>query len=126
MLKPYVACSVENCTHNMKGQCMASKISVYNEETSGISSSHEDTQCQSFKARNTVGDMIGAFHNSNITGTIAAYVNTDTKITPEVECFVTKCRFWETGNSCNAGQIHITGESARKEADTDCATFEAK
>lgn len=124
---PKVRCTVDQCTHYMPGdQCMAAKISVYNNEGNGKSSDIEDTQCKSFHHRKTVGDMIGAFHNANIGGTMTAAFTDGTQITPVVECFVNNCKHWQSGGYCVAENIDIAGANAAKTADTDCRTFAAK
>ncbi len=67
MSNPIVKCTVDQCSHYMPGdQCMAAKISIYNEEATGKSEQVKDTQCKSFHDRKTMGDMIGALHNANI------------------------------------------------------------
>lgn len=127
MSNPEVKCSVDSCTHYMPGdQCMAAKISVYNDEESGSSSTSEDTLCKSFHPRKSVGDMVGAFHNANIGGTISAPFIGGTQITPQVECFVKNCRHWDNQNHCEAKTIHVMGTNASTTSDTDCNTFEAR
>ncbi len=124
MLNPIVKCTVDQCTHYMPGdQCMAAKISIYNEEDSGESETSRDTQCKSFHHRKTMGDMVGAFHNANIGGTISAAFLDGTQVTPTVECFVNNCRFWHSNNLCNAHHIEVDGVNAAKTTDTDCKTF---
>ena len=107
-------------------QCMAAKVSIYNEETSGESEKSRDTQCKSFHHRKTMGDMMGAFHNANIGGTISAAFLDGTQVTPVVECFVNNCKYWESNNLCNARHIDVSGVNAAKTTDTDCSTFEEK
>jgi len=125
MSNPMVKCSVDQCTHYMPGeQCMAAKISVYNDELKGDSGKPQDTLCKAFHHRKTMGDMVGAFHNANIGGTMSAAFLEGTQITPAVECFVNNCKFWDNGNYCNAESIHVAGPNASKTADTDCETFE--
>lgn len=124
---PMVKCTVDQCTHYMPGdQCMAAKISVYNDEGTGASSSSSDTQCKSFHHRKTMGDMVGALHNANWGGTISAAFVDGKQITPNVECFVDNCKYWESGNFCSAGEIKVSGPHAGKTSDTDCATFVTK
>lgn len=125
MTNPKVKCTVDQCTHYMPGdQCMAAKISVYNEEDTGSSDKSRETQCKSFHHRKTVGDMLGALHNANVGGTISAAFIDGTQITPVVECFVNNCNYWHSNNLCSASQIHVVGENAGKTEDTDCYTFE--
>ena len=127
MSNPIVKCTVDQCTHYMPGdQCMAAKISVYNDEMEGNSAKSADTQCKAFHHRKTVGDMIGALHNANVGGSVSAAFLEGTKITPAVECFVNECKFWDNGNYCGADQIHVTGTNASKTTDTDCETFKKK
>ncbi len=127
MSNPIVKCVVDQCTHYMPGdQCMAAKVSIYNEETSGKSEKSRDTQCKSFHHRKTMGDMMGAFHNANIGGTISAAFLDGTQVTPVVECFVNNCKYWESNNLCNARHIDVSGVNAAKTTDTDCSTFEEK
>ncbi len=124
---PKVKCTVDQCTHYMPGdQCMAAKISVYNDETSGVSQTSQDTQCKSFHHRKTMGDMIGALHNANIGGAVSAAFLDGTQVTPVVECFVNNCAHWENNNLCNASGIEVAGENAAKSPDTDCETFKEK
>ncbi|MCX7780991.1 MAG: DUF1540 domain-containing protein [Negativicutes bacterium] len=124
---PMVKCTVDQCTHWMNGnQCMAARISVYNDESSGTSRSADDTQCKSFHERKTVGDMVGALHNANVGGTMMAAFADGKQIMPSVECFVNNCVHWSSGNMCHAGTIEIAGRNAAKTQDTDCETFRAK
>ncbi|EAX47220.1 protein of unknown function DUF1540 [Thermosinus carboxydivorans Nor1] len=124
---PVVKCTVEQCTHHMPGnQCGAAKISVYNNEATGTSQTSADTCCKSFHHRKTIGDMVGALHNANWGGVITAGMYDGKQITPNVECFVANCKFWETGNFCNAGSITVTGRNASKTDDTDCETYVPK
>ena len=127
MSNPIVKCTVDQCTHYMPGdQCMAAKISVYNDEKGGKSEKSADTLCKAFHHRKTVGDMIGAFHNANIGGTMSAAFLDGTQITPAVECFVNDCEYWDNGNYCGAEEIHVAGINASKTSDTDCETFKKK
>lgn len=124
MSNPVVKCSVDQCTHYMPGeQCMAAKISVYNDEVKGTSDRSQDTLCKAFHHRKTAGDMVGALHNANIGGSVSAAFLEGTQITPAVECFVSGCKFWENGNYCKAESIHVAGINASKTSDTDCETF---
>lgn len=124
---PMVKCSVDQCTHWMNGnQCMAAKISVYNDEEKGSSSTSDDTQCKSFHHRKTVGDMVGALHNANVGGTMMAAFTPGTQITPSVECFVSNCTHWNADNLCAAASIEVAGHNAGKTQDTDCETFKSK
>jgi len=126
MVNPVVKCEVDQCTHYMAGdQCMAAKISIYNEET-GKSEKPKDTQCKSFHHNKTIGDTMGAFHNANIGGTVSAAFLEGTQITPVVECFVNNCKHWENDNLCKAYTIDVVGANAANTPDTDCNTFEAK
>lgn len=126
MSSPQVKCSVDSCTHYMPGdQCMAAKISVYNDEVSGRSSTSEDTLCKSFHPRKSVGDMVGAFHNANIGGAISAPFIDGTQITPQVECFVKSCKYWDRQNHCEAKAIHVMGDNASMTSDTDCNTYQS-
>ncbi|HEY3426762.1 MAG TPA: DUF1540 domain-containing protein [Negativicutes bacterium] len=127
MANPIVKCTVDQCTHYVPGeQCMAAKISVYNDEAAGTSGNASDTQCQSFHHRKTMGDIVGAFHNSNIGGVASAAFLEGTQVTPVVECFVNNCKHWENDNLCNANQIEVKGPNAAKSPDTDCQTFSKK
>ncbi|BBB92658.1 MAG TPA: DUF1540 domain-containing protein [Methylomusa anaerophila] len=127
MSNPLVKCTVDQCTHYMPGdQCVAAKISVYNDEMKSNSRMKEETLCKSFHPRKTMGDMLGAFHNANVGGTVSAAFVDGTQLTPAVECFVNPCKYWQHGNYCNAEHIHVAGLNASKTADTDCETFEAK
>jgi hypothetical protein len=103
---------------------MASKISVYNDEESGNSKTSEDTLCKSFHSRKTIGDMVGALHNANVGGVMSAPFVNGTQITPQVECFVESCKYWDSHNHCGARTIHVSGKNAATTADTDCHTFE--
>ncbi len=124
---PLVKCSVDQCTHYMPGdQCMAAKISIYNNATAGQSSSPADTLCKAFHPRKTVGDIAGALHNSNIGGMVSAAFLNGTQVTPSVECFVSRCKHWQEDNLCTAAQIAVSGLNAALEQDTDCQTFEPK
>ena len=69
MSNPVVKCTV-GLLYSLYawGTCMAAKISVYNDEAKGNSSTSEDTLCKSFHPRGSVGDMVGAFHNANVGG----------------------------------------------------------
>lgn len=124
---PVVKCTVDSCTHYMPGdQCMAAKISVYNDEDSGKSSVSDDTLCKSFHSRKTVGDVVGAFHNANIGGVMSAPFVGGTQITPQVECFVRSCKYWDEHNHCEAEAIHVVGKNAATTSDTDCHTYETR
>ncbi|SEP43449.1 DUF1540 domain-containing protein [Propionispora vibrioides] len=127
MANPTVKCTVDQCTHYMPGdQCMAAKISVYNNEQAGYSSEDGDTQCKSFHQRKTVGDMVGAVHNSNIGGMITGAFMDGKQLTPEVECFVNHCAYWHQNNVCQASSIEVAGYNAANPQDTDCKTFKEK
>lgn len=121
---PVVKCTVNQCTHYMPGdQCMAAKISIYNDESGNTSSTSSETQCRSFHHRKTVGDMVGALHNSNVGGMVSAAFLEGTQVTPTVECFVNNCKFWDSGNLCTANEIKVSGLNAARTPDTDCETF---
>ena len=127
MSNPAVKCIVHQCTHYMDGdQCMAAKVSIYNDNIHGKSEKAKNTQCQSFHHRETMGDMLGAFHNSNISGTLSATFIEGTQLAPDVECFVNNCKHWHSSNLCNAAHIDVTGTNASQRADTDCSTFAEK
>lgn len=124
---PMVKCTVDQCTHYMTGdQCMAAKISVYNNEATSESQTSSDTQCKSFHHRKTMGDMVGALHNANWGGTMTAAFMDGKQITPNVECFVNNCKYWDSGNYCSAEAIQVAGSHAGKTSDTDCETFVPK
>lgn len=125
---PVVKCSVDSCTHNIPNlqQCAAAKISVYNNEATGTSSTSEETLCKSYHHRKTMGDMVGALHNANWGGAMMAAAYDGKQLTPNVECFVNNCKFWETGNYCHASAIEVSGQNAAKTDDTDCNTFVPK
>lgn len=121
---PIVRCTVSQCTHYMPGdQCMAAKISIYNDESGTVSSSSSETQCRSFHHRKTVGDMVGALHNSNVGGMVSAAFLEGKQVTPTVECFVDNCKFWNENNLCSASEIKVSGANAARTPDTDCETF---
>jgi hypothetical protein len=107
-------------------QCMAAKISVYNDEAKGSSTTSEDTLCKSFHPRGSVGDMVGAFHNANVGGVMTAPFIDGTQVTPQVECFVKSCHYWDPHNHCDAKMIHVMGENAATTTDTDCHTYEKR
>jgi hypothetical protein len=125
MSSPIVNCIVNQCTHYMDGdQCMAAKVSIYNEEIHGTSDKNTDTQCQSFHQRVGMGDVLGAFHNANISGTLSATFMDGTQLTPEVECFVNNCKYWHSSNLCKSGHIDVVGPNATQKTDTGCNTFQ--
>ncbi|MDU4961803.1 MAG: DUF1540 domain-containing protein [Sporomusaceae bacterium] len=127
MANPVVKCTVSACTHYMPGdQCMAAKISVYNDEAKAESSSYEDTLCKSFHPGKSVGDLVGALHNANVGGTVKAALIDGTQITPQVECFVTSCKYWDARNHCGADTIHVVGGNAAVSGDTGCHTYESR
>jgi hypothetical protein len=107
-------------------QCMAGKIGIFNDEQNSESSTSADTQCKSFHANKGVGDMVGSLHNANIAGAVRGAFTDGKQITPSVECYVNNCKFWDSGNYCNATAIEVNGTNASKTADTDCNTFESK
>ncbi|MBP2649748.1 MAG: hypothetical protein H6Q74_573 [Firmicutes bacterium] len=124
---PRVKCTVDKCTHWMSGnQCMAEEISVYNNEQAGTTKAVSDTQCKSFHLGDDVGDYVGALHNANIGGTIKAPFMDGTQITPQVECYVANCTFWQQGNHCQASAIEVNGLNVSKASDTDCQTFKVR
>lgn len=85
---PVVTCTVDQCTHYMTGdQCMAAKISVYNDEQTGSSRTLAIPRCRSFHHRKTMGDMVGAFHNANWGGDDSSFHGWQAN-PPNVECFV--------------------------------------
>ena len=127
MSNPVVKCTVDKCTHYMPGdQCMAGKIGIYNDETTGKSSNSADTQCKSFHHNMGFVDMVSAIPNSNISGAVKAAFLDGKQITPSVECYVNNCQHWTGGNFCNAQEISVAGSNASKTLDTDCQTFSAK
>lgn len=127
MSNPVVKCTVDSCTHYMPGdQCMASKISVYNNESDGNSFTSDDTLCKSFHPRKTVGDIVGALHNANVGGMMTAPFVDGTQVTPQVECFVESCKYWDSNNQCIAKKIHVMGSNAANTTDTDCHTYQHK
>lgn len=127
MSNPVVKCTVESCTHYMPGdQCMAAKISMYNDEAKAESSSYEDTLCKSFHPGESAGDMVGALHNANIGGAVKASFVDGTQITPQVECFVKSCKYWDPHNHCEADMIHVTGQNAAISTDTGCHTYQPR
>jgi hypothetical protein len=71
-----------------------------------------------------MGDVLGAFHNSNISGTLSATFIDGMQLIPEVECFVNNCKYWHSSNLCNADHINVVGVNAAQIPDTDCSTFE--
>jgi len=105
---------------------MAAKISVYNNEESGSAKASSDTQCKAFHHRKTMGDMVGAFHNANVAGAVTGAFMDGKQITPNVECFVSGCKHWDSGNNCSAQSIEVIGTNAAKTDDTDCQTFVSK
>ncbi|NMO97586.1 DUF1540 domain-containing protein [Paenibacillus lemnae] len=47
----------------------------------------------------------------------------------DVMCEVNSCRYWAQDNKCSASSIFVASHNpreARKPAETDCRTFEAK
>lgn len=123
MPNPIVKCTVDSCSHYLSdGQCMAARISVYNDEMQGTATASKDTLCKSFHQGSTMGDMLGGLHNANVGGVIKASFVAGTQITPQVECFVQSCRHW-AANQCNAAAIHIDGSQAATDAETDCNTY---
>lgn len=126
MSNPVVKCTVDSCTHYMPGdQCMAAKISVYNDEETAKSNTYEDTLCKSFYPGKSLGNMVGALHNANVGGVMSAPFVGGTQITPQVECFVKSCKFWDSHNHCEAEVIHVMGKNASTTSDTDCHTYES-
>lgn len=124
MPRPVVKCIVDECTHYMDGdQCMAAKVSIYNEGEHSKAGEGKETKCQSFHHRETMGDIVEAFHNSNVSGSLSAAVMDGVQVTPDVECFVNNCAYWHSSNLCNAAQIDVVGANASQTADTDCSTF---
>lgn len=123
---PTVKCTVDQCTHYMPGeQCMAAKISIYNDDEGGKSTRAAETQCKAFHHRKSMGDMVGVFHNQNYGGMVSAAFLDGKQITPEVECYVNNCEHWTSGNYCQAESINVYGPNASKTSDTDCETFRA-
>jgi hypothetical protein len=125
MSNPRVKCSVDQCTHYAPGDyCQAARIDIYNEETStATASTSSETQCKAFHKRKTVGDMVGALHNINVGGLVSGPFLDGQQISPEVKCYVNSCTHWDSGNYCHATSIHVQGNNAGKNEDTDCETF---
>lgn len=47
----------------------------------------------------------------------------------DVLCEVNSCKFWATGNNCNASAIYVVNnrnKQASSSSETDCKTFETK
>jgi hypothetical protein len=47
----------------------------------------------------------------------------------DVLCDVNSCKYWATGNKCNATSIYVVshrGKQASNSEETDCKTFEAQ
>jgi Domain of Unknown Function (DUF1540) len=45
----------------------------------------------------------------------------------DVLCEVNNCKFWASGNKCNADSIYVVshkGKQASNNAETDCKTFD--
>lgn len=50
-------------------------------------------------------------------------------MTQEILCEVNNCKFWGSGNRCNAKSIYVVsqkGKTARSSEETDCKTFVPK
>jgi hypothetical protein len=73
-----------------------------------------------------MGDMVGALHNANVAGAVTGAFMDGKQITPNVECFVSGCKHWDSGNNCSAQSIEVIGTNAAKTDDTDCQTFVSK
>lgn len=47
-----------------------------------------------------------------------------------VKCKVSNCRYWKSGEQCDASGIEVNvdggGESARRSEQTNCQTFQSK
>lgn len=49
---------------------------------------------------------------------------------PGIKCTVSSCKFWQSGNHCDASSIEVNvesaGSNARQSDDTNCHTFAPK
>ncbi|MDR1701581.1 MAG: DUF1540 domain-containing protein [Sporomusaceae bacterium] len=124
MSNPTVKCSVNECAHYTTGErCLAAKVSVYHTGTKEAAETLHDTECRSFQERKGIGDMLEALANTNIGGAVSSAFISGAPITPSVECFVSNCKNWSAGYSCQAPNIELTGRNAAAKSNTDCQMF---
>ncbi len=103
---PSLVCSAQNCVYNNAMYCSKGDIKVGGEQACKC----QETCCASFQERR---------HESakSSVGTPSANI--------AIKCEATNCKYNENRN-CHAKSVDISGAAARKEAETECVTFEKK
>lgn len=120
---PRVKCVVNTCTHYLPGNvCGADVIHIWHQQEGKMSRNIEETECKSFHKNEKLLDMVGAMHNFNADGLIAAPLSGQ-PLSPGVKCIVSTCEYWKEGDICVADAIEITGRDAQECGQTNCRTF---
>lgn len=83
----------------------------------------DETECKSFHKNENLLDMVGAAHNVNAAGMVAAPFFSGQQLSPGVKCIVSTCEYWQDGDLCVADAIEITGRDAQECGTTNCQTF---
>lgn len=81
------------------------------------------TECKTFALNHSLANMVGSLDNVNWSGMAAGAWGGKNGINPAVRCVVESCRYWGSGDVCDASAILVTGDHARECQDTHCATF---
>lgn len=123
---PKVRCEIKSCTHWIPGsRCGAAKIDILNEEVGRMSQEAEQTVCKTFSERRGLANLMGSADNVNWVGFAEEFVGTGRKLNPKITCVVDTCKYWHSGNLCNADDIEVSGKSDASECQaTNCNTFE--
>ncbi len=118
-------CEVNTCTHWIPGDlCAAGNIDILNEEEGKMSRLAEQTECKTFYRRRGLANIMGSIDNVNWGGMLSEPFLPGLQLTPTVTCVVDSCRYWSTGNRCEAEGIKVSGREADECQDTNCDTFE--
>ncbi|WP_061996128.1 DUF1540 domain-containing protein [Clostridium sp. ATCC 25772] len=97
-----LSCSASNCANNNKKYCCISSIDV----TGNSAVNSEETCCSSFREKNDT------------------FTNCTTEPNPSVNiaCKAENC-IHNSDKKCYAESIHIAGQSAYNDVETECSTF---
>lgn len=104
---PVLDCSVRTCYYNKENSCCLDAIKVEG-TTAEVSSA---TECSSFKER--TGESL----TNGCCGSPSCKLS--------VDCMAEKCMF-NSGHSCTAKHIDISGRNAHRSEDTECDSFEMR
>lgn len=124
---PVVSCEVNTCTHWLPGDvCAAANIDILHEEEGKMAERAEQTECKTFYGRGGAASYLGSMDNVNWAGMAVEPFASGRQATPSVSCVVDSCKYWRSGDLCEADKIKVSGRDADECQDTNCATFEPK